>query len=419
MYLFTARPRPDRARSSCTCALDPRPRRACPAWPALSFPAGRFEREMRDLFGIVPIDHPLPRRLVRHFHWPRGWYPMRRRRRRPAAVRRRRRPLPVPHRRGPGRVRDPGRPGARRHDRTRPLPLLRRRRDHPQPQGPAVVRPPRHRETLPGPRPADGHGAGRTDQRRHRRRAHPRLLPWPSRTPLGVQVRPRTSHAGAPSCWSWSACTTTSPTSARCATTSPTASSTPTPSASANNCCGSTTRSPATGCCAARSSPAAPRLRRAPRPRRVLATVAADVAEIVALALGHSVVRDRFTGTAVLTAAQAADIGTLGYVARASGLTIDARHDHPTSPTWVTPARRPPTPAATSWPGSCVRAEEIDVLRRACSTTLVAHLGTAPPDRRRCAAGAARTGPASGRRHRRGLARHDRAPRRTRRRTGR
>src|SRR5690606_17200117 len=32
---------------------------------------------MRDLYGVVPEDHPLPRRLVRHSHWPRGWYPMR------------------------------------------------------------------------------------------------------------------------------------------------------------------------------------------------------------------------------------------------------------------------------------------------------------------------------------------------------
>lgn len=50
---------------------------AVPSLSGLSFPAGRFEREMRDLFGIVPQDHPLPRRLVRHDHWPRGWYPMR------------------------------------------------------------------------------------------------------------------------------------------------------------------------------------------------------------------------------------------------------------------------------------------------------------------------------------------------------
>ncbi len=48
-----------------------------PSLARLSFPAGRFERVMRDLYGIVPIDHPLPRRMVRHKHWPTGWYPMR------------------------------------------------------------------------------------------------------------------------------------------------------------------------------------------------------------------------------------------------------------------------------------------------------------------------------------------------------
>ena len=49
-----------------------------PSLAALSFPASRFEREMHDLFGIVPVGHPLPRRLVRHRHWPKGWYSMRR-----------------------------------------------------------------------------------------------------------------------------------------------------------------------------------------------------------------------------------------------------------------------------------------------------------------------------------------------------
>ncbi len=43
----------------------------------ISFPAGRFEREMADLYGIRPVGHPKPRRLVRHAHWPEGWYPMR------------------------------------------------------------------------------------------------------------------------------------------------------------------------------------------------------------------------------------------------------------------------------------------------------------------------------------------------------
>ena len=61
----------------------------------------------------------------------------------------------------------------------------------------------------------------------------------------------------------------------------------------------------------------------------LLHRVAAQVAELVDLTLGHSVVADRFTGTAVLSSVQATEIGTLGYVARASGLDIDARRDQP------------------------------------------------------------------------------------------
>ena len=48
-----------------------------PSLAALSYPAGRFEREVRDLYGVTPLGHPLPRRLVRHGHWPAGYYPMR------------------------------------------------------------------------------------------------------------------------------------------------------------------------------------------------------------------------------------------------------------------------------------------------------------------------------------------------------
>ncbi len=48
-----------------------------PSVAHVSYPAGRFEREVRDLYGLTPIGHPLPRRLVRHGHWPQGYYPMR------------------------------------------------------------------------------------------------------------------------------------------------------------------------------------------------------------------------------------------------------------------------------------------------------------------------------------------------------
>lgn len=47
-----------------------------PSTAASSYPLGRFEREIRDLFGVEPRDHPLPRRLARHAHWPRGWHPL-------------------------------------------------------------------------------------------------------------------------------------------------------------------------------------------------------------------------------------------------------------------------------------------------------------------------------------------------------
>ncbi|PWI13135.1 formate hydrogenase [Streptomyces sp. Act143] len=74
VYLFVSGP-PD-TRVELHVRLDP-DHPQVPSLAHLSFPAGRFEREMRDLFGIVPVGHPLRRRLVRHFHWPRGWYPMR------------------------------------------------------------------------------------------------------------------------------------------------------------------------------------------------------------------------------------------------------------------------------------------------------------------------------------------------------
>ena len=70
------------------------------------------------------------------------------------------------------------------------------------------------------------------------------------------------------------------------------------------------------------------RLLATPEPATV-ASVAAEVEELAAITLGDATVRDRFTGTAVLPADAAANLGTLGYVARASGVDRDARRDHP------------------------------------------------------------------------------------------
>ncbi|OBF47577.1 formate hydrogenase [Mycobacterium sp. 852002-50816_SCH5313054-b] len=74
VYLFLAG-RPDR-RVELECVVskdDP----ALQSLAYLSFAAGRFEREMADLYGIRPLGHPKARRLVRHAHWPEEWYPMR------------------------------------------------------------------------------------------------------------------------------------------------------------------------------------------------------------------------------------------------------------------------------------------------------------------------------------------------------
>ncbi|MEB3049618.1 NADH-quinone oxidoreductase subunit C [Mycolicibacter sp. MYC123] len=74
VYLFLAG-RPDR-RTELTLTV-PAEQLKVPTLAELSFPASRFEREMMDLYGITPVGHPQPRRLVRHAHWPQNWHPMR------------------------------------------------------------------------------------------------------------------------------------------------------------------------------------------------------------------------------------------------------------------------------------------------------------------------------------------------------
>lgn len=48
-----------------------------PSLASVRFPASRFEREIRDLFGIRIVGHPDPRPLVKHGFWPEHDHPMR------------------------------------------------------------------------------------------------------------------------------------------------------------------------------------------------------------------------------------------------------------------------------------------------------------------------------------------------------
>lgn len=72
VYVFLG-PHGRRVELTTTCPL------ADPWLPSLadqSYPAGRFERELRDLFGIEPRGHPRLHRLVRQPHWPAGYHPL-------------------------------------------------------------------------------------------------------------------------------------------------------------------------------------------------------------------------------------------------------------------------------------------------------------------------------------------------------
>ena len=74
VYLFVSGP-PDRRIELVLRTGRDRP--VVPSLASLSFSASRFEREMRDLFGVEPLGRRAPSRLVLHQHWPEGWHPMR------------------------------------------------------------------------------------------------------------------------------------------------------------------------------------------------------------------------------------------------------------------------------------------------------------------------------------------------------
>ena len=323
VYLFTAAA-PDR-RVELHVPLDP----AVPevqSLARLSFAAGRFEREMHDLYGIVPTDHPLPRRLVRHFHWPQGWYPM---------------------------LTDAGDP-PEFGDVDGPYPFR-------TVEGPGVY------EIPVGPVHAGMIGPG------HFRFSvvgetilNLKARLWFVHRGLEKLFHGRTPEHGIELAERISGDTSVGHTLAFCLAVEEAHQLAVPEDAQRVRAIllelerlynhitdiGALCNDVAHGVLNAHSQRVRERLLRvndtvtghrllrgaihvggamitALPDSRELAEIGVDIGEIVALALSNTVVADRFAGTAPLSRAQAADLGALGVVARASGLAVDARHDHP------------------------------------------------------------------------------------------
>jgi Ni,Fe-hydrogenase III large subunit/Ni,Fe-hydrogenase III component G len=322
VYLFTAGPPDQRTELHLRTRPD---QPTVPSLAALSFPAGRFEREMHDLYGVQPENHPLPRRLVRHPHWPHGWHPMRA---------------------------DAG-----------PRPPLAASEAFPfvTVQGPGVY------EIPVGPVHAGliepGHFrfsvVGETILKLKARlwyvhKGIEKLFEGqPADQPVGLAERisgdSAVGHALAYSLAVEDALRWPVPPRAQLARAAVLElerlhNHVADIGAICNDVGYGIAHSHAqriretllrlnhatTGHRLLRGAvfPGGARLHTVPDPTTIR-TIAADIGEVVDIALRHTVVRDRLTGTAVLTQRQAADIGALGYVARASGLPTDARRAHP------------------------------------------------------------------------------------------
>ncbi|GAA2632287.1 NADH-quinone oxidoreductase subunit C [Streptomyces vastus] len=327
-----------------------------PSLAHLSFPAGRFEREMRDLHGIVPLDHPQPRRLVRHFHWPRGWYPMH-----PAAG-------------------DPPAFG----EQEGPYPFLEVTGDgvYEIPVGPVhagLIEPGHFRFSV----------VGETILKLKARL-------WFVHKGIEKLFQGRSVAAGLPLAERISGDTAVGHALAYClAVEEATGTAVPEQAqctralllelerlhnhvADLGMLCNDVgygilnahaqrvreqllrLNDTVTGHRLLRGGvvPGGSTLRTLPSPARMEA-IGDDIREIVRLALGHSTVHDRFTGTAILPTGAARDIGCLGYVARASGLSLDARIAHPFT-SHGQPGQVPVHTSGDVLARFLVRAEEID-----------------------------------------------------------
>ncbi len=352
VYLLTAGP-PD-SRIELHVRLDA----ALPELPTLahrSFPAGRFEREMHDLHGVRILDHPLPRRLVRHFHWPKGWYPMRP---------------------------DAG-PAPAFGEQEGPYPFLEVEGEgvYEIPVGPVhagLIEPGHFRFSV----------VGETILKLKARL-------WFVHKGIEKLFQQRTIDAGLPLAERISGDTAVGHALAYCLAVEEATGIEVPPQAQRARALllelerlynhvtdlGALCNDVGHGILNAQALrvreqllrlnenvtghrllrggviPGGATLRAVPDPEHLRA-VRDDVSEIVSLALGHSTVRDRFTGTASLSLDAVRDLGCLGYVARASGLAHDARTAHPFT------AHQPPTMAVRTTGDVLarflVRAEEFD-----------------------------------------------------------
>ncbi|WP_255956118.1 hydrogenase large subunit [Streptomyces odontomachi] len=353
VYLFVSGP--PNTRTELHVHLDPA-RPEVPSLAHLSFPAGRFEREMHDLHGIVPLDHPLPRRLVRHFHWPRGWYPMHP---------------------------DAGDPPAF-SEQEGPYPFLEVTGDgvYEIPVGPVhagLIEPGHFRFSV----------VGETILKLKARL-------WFVHKGIEKLFQGRSVAAGLPLAERISGDTAVGHALAYClAVEEATGTAVPEQAQCARalllelerlhnhvadlgmlcndvghgilNAHAQRVREQllrlnhaVTGHRLLRGGvvPGGSTLRALPSPAQ-MKVIGDDIREIARLALGHSTVHDRFTDTAILGAEAARDIGCLGYVARASGLAQDARIAHPFTPHGQ-PGRVPVHTSGDVLARFLVRAEEID-----------------------------------------------------------
>jgi Ni,Fe-hydrogenase III large subunit/Ni,Fe-hydrogenase III component G len=355
VYLFVAGP-PD-TRTELHVRLHP-DHPVLPSLADLSFPAGRFEREMRDLFGIVPQGHPLPRRLVRHFHWPRGWYPMRP---------------------------DAGPPPAF-GEQEGPYPFLEVEGDgvYEIPVGPVhagLIEPGHFRFSV----------VGETILKLKARL-------WFVHKGIEKLFQGRTTAAGLPLAERISGDTAVGHALAYCLAVEEATGTEVPPEAQRARAMllelervhnhvadlGMLCNDVGHGILNAHAQrvreqllrlnreitghrllrggviPGGATLHALPDSARLKA-IGADIREITDLALGHPTVRDRFTGTAILHTDPAREIGCLGYVARASGIAADARVAHPFTPYDDMGLDVPVHDSGDVLARFLVRAEEIDI----------------------------------------------------------